>query len=318
MSDIRRLRELDSDPAAQADLALELLKRTADMEVARAALRALGALDVLPADAKDLLRARYAWFDERGERRDAGAFIRQAIVDCLWRSGDLDDIPIFERAVTTYEYLPPGRMEVAHGLRAVGVKALTANAERRATFHAARLLVDAGTSHMSGEPALSAVAVLHETGHLLPLYLYAVHDGPRLPDVLSECLRRLVEIPQSMLPGLVERYAGADDEMVLVGLVDLLLGHEAWAEHVDDLDELVSRTAHDAVFHYAVLAIVASRKRPLIERVIDLARNVRTAERARSLLEALSLLPEGEVEAADLERLSWFRPGGSARAPSSG
>ena len=303
MSEIRRLREMVDSPDAQMAFALELVGRSSDMEVARAALRVLGQSGVLDANTKHVLRTRYAWFDENGERRDAGAFVRQSIVDTLWRSADLDDVSIFERAALTYEYLPPGRMEVAHSLRAAGVRALTANADRLAAFHATRLLVDAETSLMSGQPALTAIAVLAETGHSLPIYLYAVHDGPRLPDVLSECLRRSVDLPALLLPGLIERYLGSPDEMVLVGLVDLLLGHPAWLDHVDDLEGLISRTEHDAVFHYAVLAIVASRKRPLIERLIQQAGHVRTEERAKSLLEAFALLPEGEVEPDVIERL---------------
>jgi hypothetical protein len=46
---------------------------------------------------------------------------------------------------------------------------------------------------------------------------------------VAECLRSLTDLPASLLPSLVERFRESDDEIVLLGLFDLLLAHAARA-----------------------------------------------------------------------------------------
>jgi hypothetical protein len=113
--DLARLRELSADPAAQAAYAIALLA-PAQGRAAHAA--ALDALIKRPApEARPALAALYEHLAANGPKRDAGAFLRRAIVDALRPVALADDAALFARAATTVERMPPFFRDEAVALR---------------------------------------------------------------------------------------------------------------------------------------------------------------------------------------------------------
>jgi hypothetical protein len=188
MSDIDRnyhkhLKDLSDEPEEQAALAVELLKIGDDRQLMLASLRVLR--DVAYPSARSTLVDSYQQFAINGEKKDPGGQIRTLIIYAL-------------HAIA---------LEEAGQLRAAGVIALTEIDDELATFHASRLLVEAYTDPMSGEPAVTAARVLASQGQDQSLYQYLYQNpAATYPEIISECLRLLTSLPESLIPGLVDRY----------------------------------------------------------------------------------------------------------------
>ena len=151
---LHRLRSLIHQPDEQVQDALELLERERGKQVVS---EALAVLDHRPIpQARPILLRLYAHYDEAGVKRDAGGDLRTALLGALLSIADTRDQALAERALTTYEFLPPTREESAGGLRAAGLVLLHNLDPLLASYYATRLLVDEHTSCMSGEPAVSA------------------------------------------------------------------------------------------------------------------------------------------------------------------
>lgn len=314
---LAHLQGLAADPAEGSTFATSLLseRSTRLLEAALAALdRAPG--DALPSGARPALRDLYERLDANGPRDDAGGALRAAIVRLLRRLARPADADLFERAALTFEFQPPGREEVAGPLRAAALAALDAIDGDLAASYAVCLLADAHTSAMSGEPALTAARVLAAQNQWLPLYAYAVGDGWRQPEVLSECLRALTRLPAPLLADLVDRYVEADDEMALVGLFDLLFDHPDGEAHAGRLATFLAETRLYGAYRYLCTLIVARRHEALLPTLITLAEREEDSLKWEPLAETLSLLggsgrKDRRVEAA-LRRLR-ARMGGAVR-----
>jgi hypothetical protein len=202
----------------------------------------------------------FAQCEGSGPRRDAGCHLRAALVRALrpvvlWQDRDL-----LERAASTYEFLPPGRSEVAAGLRAAALVTLNEIDQTLAGFRAVRLLTDTYTSSMSGEPAVTAARVLATQGESLPLYAYVLAPEARVSEVLGECLRSLTVLPRSLLAPLVDRYLASRDEIVLLGVFELLIAREADTSFDDTILDFLADTRLYNIYRYLVTTIVASRR----------------------------------------------------------
>ncbi len=294
-SAIERLRGLPAGSAEQIDAALGLVGTATRTDLLQAAL------DVLADYAEDdprprpALLARYADYGA-GARRDTGGFERAALLRALRPVARGEDAALLERAVLTYEFIPPfagpTEGEVAAGLRSVALVALNTVDETLAGYHAARLLIDRYTSDMSGEPAVTAARVLAAQGRPLPLYGYLLRDreaGLGVAEVVAECLRGLEKAPASALRPLVERYLGSGDEFVLLGLFDLLLARADRTAFDDDIVGFARATRLYNVYRYLVSAIVAGRDDALIDRLAGLAADEEDRLKAEILDEALAL-----------------------------
>lgn len=222
---------------------------------------------------------------------DPGCHVRTAILGMLRHMARAEDSALLARAAATYEFLPPGPSEVAAGLRAAALVALSEADEDLAGYHAVRLLADPApyTSIMSGQPAVTAVQVLAAQGALLPLYGYLLAEHPPNAEVCAECLRCLTPIPASVLPALLERYRASEDEIVLLGLFDLLLAHSALPQYVDVILEFLAATRLHNIYRYLVSAIVAGRNTALIAGLEAMAHRERDPHKAEILREALAL-----------------------------
>lgn len=286
---LAQLSRLADDPLAQARFAAELLAAERRPQLLGPTLAALEELP-LP-EARPALLRLYADLDADGVRFDAGGGFRAAALRALRPWVTAAELPLLERAVTTYEFLPPGRSEVAAPIRAGGLVVLADLDPQLAGFHAARLLVDhCFTSELSGEPAKTAAGVLAALSQTLPLYLYTLRQH-QWPDVTAECLRHLAEAPEFVVRELCGRFGPEAGELAQIGLIDLLLArlHDAGAHQ-----ELVARLRQPVpltVLRYLAVAMVASRRRPLIDAVVAAATAEREPGRRAALDEAIALLP---------------------------
>jgi len=268
---LERLRGLAGQPQEQVDYALELVGTDDNLDVVQAALDALA--DTPDARVRRALLDRFTRDADGAGGGDSGCYRRVALLQALRYRAQRDDAAILERGVTTYEFKPPflpddpTRGDVAAGLRSVALVTLNEVDEILAGYHAARLLVDKYTSPMSGEPAVTAAQVLAAQGHALPLYGYVLREEPGVSDVVGECLRNLAPLPASLLPALVARYRDSTDEIVLLGLFDLLLAHPDRARYDDLVLDFLRATRLYNIYRYLVSAIVASRREDLAARL---------------------------------------------------
>jgi hypothetical protein len=283
---LARLQILADAPEEEHAYACALLESEGHSAVLQAAL---AVLEAYPDPAlRPLLLQAYARLDDGGVS-DPGCDARAAILRLLRHMVRGEDRPLLERGASTYEFLPPGPSEVAGGLRAAALVALSEVDERLAGYHAVRLLVDPRTSPMSGQPAVTAVQVLAAQGAALPLYAYLLVEEPPNAEVCAECLRSLTGIPESALAGLVARYRTSEDEIVLLGLFDLLLAHEARRAYKDFILEFLRETRLYNIYRYLVSAIIAGRNADLIAGIETLAAHERDPRKAEILREALAL-----------------------------
>jgi hypothetical protein len=235
--------------------------------------------------ARPVLLARYEECDQNGARRDPGGAIRIALLRALGTVAWPDDAALFARAATTYEHRYG---EVAGDLRAAGVLGLADVDRGLAGFHAVRLLHDAHTSPMSGEPAVTAARVLAGIGQPLPLYACVVRDSGLPSEVVGECLRGLTELPDALVPPLIERFRESRDEVVLLGLFDLLLQHPTRAQYAPVVRDFLRVTTLLDLYRSLVATLIAGRERPWQDELERQAAVEKHPVKAEILREALS------------------------------
>jgi hypothetical protein len=243
------------------------------------------AVGLLPAGEPELRATALAHYERLAAeptRRDPGAHVRAALLRALRSVALPEDVGMLERATTTYEYLPPGPEEVAGRLRGAALVTLADLDERLAGFHAARLIADPDplTSSMSGEPALTAVRVLAAQDQLTVLYGWLTSAGPRAPEPAAEALRAMTGAPASILLDLVERTGASRDEVLLLGLFDLLLTTREAERFEGFVLEFLRDTELMDLFGAIAATIIAGRR----ERLIHGLREIRgTVAREKAL-----------------------------------
>lgn len=245
------------DKESQVELGLALLSRAKSPEAIGSAVGMLEHSDD-PRIRRTIVE-KYAWLNGEPRRRDSGCFQRTALVRALRGHGTADEVPLLETALWTREII--GRFDAASELRAAALVTLNEIDGALARFHAARLLHDA--HEMSGEPAVTATRLLASREELLPLYEIVVMDDARA-EVRAECLRGLTALPVSLVSRLLDRYRNEKDETVMVGLFDLLLGHQSRAAFGDFIAGFLDRTQSIDLYRFAVNSIIATRDPALI------------------------------------------------------
>jgi len=215
---------------------------------------------------------------------------------------------LFVQAVETYEFLPPSFEEEGVLLRSAALLAINELDDRLARFHATRLLADDYTDRMSGEPAITAVRVLGTQDELLPLYYYVMQaEGRTLPDVVSEALRQLTNLPVDLLPGLIERYHETPQDVILLSLFDLLLEHSEGVQGRDFIIDFLRQTRRRAVYRYLVSIIVASSNELLLNDLLDAARFEQDRDKVDILVKALEIVSHVKEVAEFLELVAGRR-----------
>lgn len=279
---IRALREF-ADRDGQLREAARLMESSRDLDVVRAAIGIIGsAAD--PAH-RAALHRKYTWCEQQPTRRDGSGYIRAAIVRALQPIVQPDDLPLLQRALTTYQMV--GVYEVCAELRAAALVAVNDLDPGFATLFSARFLTDPRNS-FSGEPARTAIQLLAAQQNLAPIFGLASW-GEASGEVIGEALRNLTGLPGSLVPLLVERYRESEDEQVLLGLFDLLLDHptrDAWR---DEFGLFFRTTPLVDLYGIIAMQIVASRSEPLIGLLRNLVEVERDPARRDLLDHALEL-----------------------------
>lgn len=271
-----------------AGAGIRLLDKARTPEQVVAALEAVHETDP---ELRPAILRRYQTIAAQNPPKDQAGAVRTALLKALRPLARKEDISVLEAALWTYEFMPnPGgdRDEVAGSLRGAALVTLNDIEPRLAGFHAARLLSDPYTSRFSGEPALTAARVLRQQDQLLPLYSFAVRQLSG--EVLVECLQGLATAPTSVVNWLVESHIDVDDDMTLVGLIDLLLSHSDQATFQPVLLNFLRKTPKIDVYRYGVTAIVAARRQDLIRQLRAMAPSETRKEYVAILQEGLSLL----------------------------
>jgi hypothetical protein len=306
---VQHLRSLANQPDEQAHYALEVLEQERGKQVVSEALAAITNSPLT--QGHPLLLRLYTYYDEAGVKRDAGGDLRIAILGALLPIANQEDRTLAERAVATYEFLPPKREECAGGLRAAGLVLLSHLDPVLASYHCTRLLVDVYTSRMSGEPAVSAIRLLAgqvshfpSQGHLLPLYgyIFAQHDCH--PEVEADCLRHLAQAPTSIVEGILSHYTAlisigkgtpvpryeAKDDVALLGLFELVLTSPNTSTHLSFLEKFLRETQRYDVYHYVLTTIIATHSSRVWKVLLEVAQDERRPEKIELLLSALTLV----------------------------
>lgn len=265
----------------QADLALHYVQDSTNMEVLRPALSVLQAWG--DSEVRPVLHERYAWCERSPDRNDSGGFVRASIVRALRPIVHPDDLPILQRALLTYQRV--GMYDVTAELRGAALLALGDLDPNLAGLYAARYLGDPENGN-SGEPALSAIHVLAAQQNLAPVFAFASWgrgDG----ELLGEALRNLVDLPASLVDLLVTTYREHEDEQVLLGLFDLVLGHAERERWQAEIERFLQHTPLLDLYGLVAMQVVVTRNVDLIGMLRDLAARERDPFKGRLLAQAL-------------------------------
>lgn len=259
---IGELRALSGED--QIDAAVRTMHASRDLEVVRYAIEIVGAAE-LPSLRNDLIQ-KYAWCQDQPHRRDGGAFVRSAILRALRPVSGPEDSALFQQAIITYEL--DGPTEVCGDLRSVGLLALNDIDSDLAGNYAARFLLDPQFT-FSGEPITTAIRMLASHSNLAPIFA-VVSWGVGRSDVLAEGLRNLTEIQTDLLPIVVERYFESEDEQIILGLFELLLGHPSRDDWSTTMERWFRSTTVMDLYGIVAIQIVGSRSEVLINMLREL------------------------------------------------
>lgn len=280
---ISEMRSLSGSPDRQVDLAITAMSSSRHLDVQQVAIGIIGERrDPLY---RPTLHQKYAWCETHGAKGDTSGYIREAIVKALQPIVSAEDTDLLHRALTTYQM--DGDYEVCAGLRAAALIAMNDLDPDLAGLFAARLLTDPLNS-FSGEPASTAIRVLAAQQNLAPVF-GLVSWGTAQGEVIGEGLRHLVDLPASLLPLLANQYLKSEDEQVVLGLFDLLLGHPTRDEWSDTLLQFFRTTTLMDLYGIIAIQVVASRSGTLIESLRELATTEVDPLRRQLLDQALEL-----------------------------
>jgi hypothetical protein len=250
--------------SAPRDRALRILGSARTPAEVESAIELLSPSDP---DLRATVLTHYERLAAEPNRRDPGADVRAALLRVLRAVALPEDVGMLERATAVHEYLPPGPQEVAGGLRAAALVPLAHLDERLAGFHAVRLIADPDplTPSMSGEPALTAVRVLAAQDQLAVLYGWLASAGPKAPEPVAEALRAMTVAPASIVLDLVERMRSSRDEVVLLGLFDLLLATPETEQFEGFVLDFLRNTELKDLFGAIAATVISGRRERLIQ-----------------------------------------------------
>lgn len=270
-----QIERLQGDERIEATI--QAMTTSRDLEVVRFAIDLLGE-EEQPQLRDDLLR-KYAWCQAQPHRRDGGGFIRAAIIRAVRPVSSPEDTSLFQQATLTYEM--DGPTEVCGDLRSVGLLALNDLDPDLAANYAARFLLDPQFT-FSGEPITTAIRLLASHGNLAPIF-GVVSWGMTRSDVIAEGLRNLTELHDNLLPLLVDRYLANEDEQIILGLFELLLGHRTRDTWAVTIETWFRTTTVMDLYGIVAIQVVGSRS----EMLINMLRSIRNEELDRLRQELL-------------------------------
>lgn len=287
MSDnLIRLKQLSNSPKEQSLYALELIEDKKNTQIIKAALDVL-ANNPIPEARLPLLDL----YKHYNSKRDMGGYVRSDILKALRHICQRDDIPLIERAILNYEFSST-KHEEASILRSNALIVLNELDSKLAGYYCIKLLTDKHTSTMSGEPALTAIRIFVSEENFLPLYYCAVQSKSGSSEVISECLKNLSILPLPLAHELVESYQEVEDDIILLGLFDMVLNHNGYLDFKRFIVNFLKTTEKYEVYRYVVVAILTSRKKDLIEEILPTMDNEDIPKKLDILQEALPLISD--------------------------
>jgi len=164
---------------------------------------------------------------------------------------------------------------------------------------------------MSGEPAVSAVRLLASQvshlpyqGQLLPLYSYLFQDTCH-PEVEGECLRQLAKAPEEIIGSILSHYTTrisvgtgtsvplheTKDDMVLLGLFDLVLTYSKESACLSFIEAFLRETQRYDIYYYVLTTIIANHSSQGWKLLLNVAQDERGPEKIQLFLSALTLVP---------------------------
>jgi hypothetical protein len=147
------------------------------------------------------------------------------------------------------------------------------------------------TDPMSGEPAITAAKVLGRVNFHTSLYQYLFQDVTQLiPEVASECLHHLTTVPISLIPGLIDRFGESENDLILAGLFDLLIGHESGVQGREYLLSFVESSKRYDAYRYLVALIISDSRGELLPTVLPLIKNEKDESKVFILIDAFDPL----------------------------
>jgi hypothetical protein len=294
---VQHLRQ-ERDPARQCDRALALLAATRSREHVDLALRTLAREDViawLDDRHRPILREKAAYYFEH-PARDRGGLVREQITRLLLRVGHPGDLDLYLQGVTTYHRQP--ETDSAQNLRAAALVGLAGVDESLAAAHAVRLLGERDTSPLSGEPSMTALAVLARLARPLPIYQFLLLAGERfLGEGKGEVVGRALEVLGAALPlpvytDLAERFAGLDVPVASMGIITAIT-EERLEPLYNLLERIINETRDGELFRYGLIMLAAARDDTLTRMLYRLAR-ISPRRHVSHCLEAVELTPESD------------------------
>jgi hypothetical protein len=264
-----------------------LLKATTRRDTLRTVLQWLRENPVY--GARSALLALYEQYARDKGAHDYGTYVRSDVVRALIPISQREDSALFSRALLTYEFPPPAFVEEAGQLRSAALVALAELDLDGARYHAARLIVDPYTDPLSGEPALSAATTLAalDEGALLYGYICDPRNATR-SEVVAECLRGLVRCDPELLPDLIRRLGDPPQPVMMLGMIDLLLKHEAGTQQQEWLLGLVKDGSEEHV-KYLILTAISVGDERFLTRLVGAVRDEMAPKRRPAAREALML-----------------------------
>lgn len=286
-----RFRALRNDPIAARDFAREILAEEANAELLVAALQALG--EGARLDDHGLLHGLYAWLEEDFRRRDPGGLVRLEVLRVLWHLRARDDLEFAEAASTRVERSLNGNGEV---IRAAGLALLGVLDPEAAAFRAAAMLARVDAHPMNAEPALTAARLLGSLGHSVALATHVLRP-PRSepPEVTAECIRGLAGLPVRHIQPVLDAFASSDDEVVLLGLGDLVVSLEPGEAVSAAVRGMLAGAGTPEVYGFLVTAIVASRRDDLVAVLLETLPDEMRQARLGLARDALELAPQTDA-----------------------
>ena len=285
----------ETDPERACELALELLHDHRERQYVDVALLKLKNC-TLGESARDVLRPKTLFYLDTPER-DSGCSIREALIRLLIEIGNPADLDLYLRGVEVHEQLLG--VDVGQTLRAASLVGIAMIDPQLGSAYAVKLLADlADTSRFSGEPAITAMRLLHEQENTHPIYLYLLllahvlappfPDVKVAPEVESKALELLdPDFPAPLYHELAQSYIQSDRAIPQVGIVSYVAVNRR-GDLSDLLETMLQSTRHDDLYRYAVIEIAASRFRPLVDLLYSLATTCPT-KRIPGLIDALNL-----------------------------
>lgn len=291
---LQRLRA-ETDPERACDLALELLRDHRERQIVDAALAKLKGCS-LGESARAILRPKALYYLDNPDH-DSGCDIRDALVRLLLDIGNPTDLDIYLHGIEVHEQLRG--VDVGQSLRASSLVGIGMIDPALASAYAIKLIADlVDTSRFSGEPAITAMGLLHEQGNSLPIYQFLlmlahIPDPPFpqvkvAPEVESKALELLdADFSAALYREVSTPYIKVDRVIPQVGVVVYIVNNRR-VELYDLLETIVQSTHHDDLHRYTVIEMAASRHNLLIELLYRLA-GICAVKRIANFIEAVEL-----------------------------